>query len=465
MRLNVLQKFTLLSIAVTIVIVVGLGFLVSALLTRWLLANEIEVTADALATITRIDLPPDTFIRAIRERDTERFDYLWRHVSQMPDVLRVKIYDGVGRIVWSDEKLLINQIFEDNQELKEALRGKVVAEIGKAKREHEYETPLVPEEQLLEVYVPLFDTNSTVVYGVFELYKRPVGFFRKKHQLQAIVLLSGLGGGIILFLSLFGLFRNSLREQMRLQEIEAQYAEVEFELNLAGEIQRGLLPAELPEIPAFDVAAFHQPTREVGGDYYDVFPGEDGSFLLAVADSEGRSIPAALLMVETWSVLAAEAPGARSVSATVAAVNRFLAATNETPRLVTMFLARLEPTERVLTYSSAGHCPALRVRGSEATRLGEGGPPMGIAEQATYEEGSIKLAPGDVVLIYTDGVTESQGADGELFGTQRLQDLLCAVTPGQAAKDVIDRVCEGLAEFTGEAALVDDTTIVCLVAR
>ena len=465
MRLNVLQKFTLLSVVVTIVIVVGLDLLVSDLLTRWLLAHEVEITAEALRTVTRIDLPPETFARAVKERDAERFDVLWQHLSQLPDVLRVKIYDATGRIVWSDEELLIDQVYEDNHELEEALAGKVVAEMGKTKAEHEYETPLSPEEELMEVYVPLLDDGNGEVYGVFELYKRPVGFFRNRGQLQAIVWVSGLGGGLILFLSLFGLFRSSLREQMRLQEIEAQYAQVEFELNLAGEIQRGLLPTALPEVPGFDVAAFHQPTREVGGDYYDVFPVEDDSFLLALADSEGHGIPAALLMVETWSVVAAQASAAQGVGAMVGAVNQFLAATNETPRLVTMFLALLRPQERHLTYSSAGHCPALLARDGQATSLGEGGPPMGVADQAEYEEGSVTLEPGDVLLVYTDGVTESARADGEMFGAQRLQELLTATAPGLAAKDVIDCVRKELVEFTGETALADDTTIVCLVAR
>ena len=107
MKLNVLQRFTLLSVAATAVIVVGLGLLVPTLLTRWLLDHEVQLTADALRTVADIDLSPDAFARAVREGDTTAFETVWRHFEPVPDILRVKVYGTDGRIVWSDEPLLI----------------------------------------------------------------------------------------------------------------------------------------------------------------------------------------------------------------------------------------------------------------------------------------------------------------------------------------------------------------------
>ena len=463
MRLNVLQKFTALSIIVTVVIMLALGVLVSTLLTRWLLAHEVRITAEALRAVTSIDLPPETFARAVRERDAGVFEYIWRHLEHMPEVLRVKIYDAEGRIVWSDEGLLIGKLYEDNEELDEALAGEVVAEMGKSKTEHELETPLAPEKQLLEVYVPLVNEKDGSVYGVFELYKHPKSFFRAKGRLLTIVWGMGLLGGLALFLSLFGVFRSSLKEQMRLQEVERHYDEIEFELKVAAEIQKGLLPARLPEVPGLSMAALHRPAREIGGDFYDVFVGEDAAPLVVVADSEGKSIPGALLMVETRSALAAHAHGRQSVREIVSAVNRALARDERAPRIATMFLARFDPVGRTLRYCSAGHCPGLLVRNGEAQLLGVGGIPLGIAGEADYEEGLVRLVTGDVVLIYTDGVTEATNAAGEMFGRQRLQELLCDGATGKTAEETVQTIQTALASFTASQPLADDTTMVCLV--
>jgi serine phosphatase RsbU (regulator of sigma subunit) len=463
MKLNILQKFTVLSIVVTVAIVVVLGVLVSTLLNRWLLAHEVRITAEALRAVTMIDLPPQTFVRARGEKDARVFKYIWSHLQHIPDVLRVKIYDTQGRIVWSDEEQLIGKVFTDNEELNEALKGEIVAEMGKQKTEHELETPLAPESQLLEIYVPLVSEMTGTVYGVFELYKHPASFFRSKRRLLAIVWGAGVGGGLVLFLSLFGLFRSSLREQTRLQRVERQYDEIEFELEVAAEIQRGLLPGRLPEVPGLAVAAVHQPAREIGGDFYDAFVDDDGALLIVVADGEGKSIPGALLMVETRSVLATEAHAARGVREIAQAVNRTLATEERAAKMVTMFLAKLDPVGKKLSYCSAGHCPGLLVRNGEAMQLDVGGVPLGVTEDADYEEGAAELAAGDVVLMYTDGVTEAANAEGQLFGRRRLQELLCSWATGKSPDDILQEVSAALVAFTGGRPPSDDTTMVCVV--
>ncbi len=226
MRLNVVQKFTLLSIAATVVIAVSLSLLVTTFQTRWLLANEVRLTAQAVRMMTRVELPPETFARAVREGDVAAFENLWRHFQQLPETVRLKIYDPAGRIVWSDEAKLIGEFFADNEELEESLAGRVVAEMGKIKSEHVHETPLTPEEELLEVYVPIFDGDGGTVYSVFELYKHPRSFFRSRRVLLSTVWCAGIVGGLALFLSLYGLFHRSLREQVRLQHVEQELHDV-----------------------------------------------------------------------------------------------------------------------------------------------------------------------------------------------------------------------------------------------
>lgn len=462
--MNVLQKFTILSVVVTVVIVGGLGLLVSGLLRTWLLASEVRVTSEALRMVTATDLPPAVFRAAVREHSNDVFEYVWKHLRGMHEVIRMKVYDTDGRIVWSDEEQLIGEIYEDNEELKEALTGEVVAEMGKAKAEHEYETSLAPEAQLMEVYVPLKDENDGSVYGVFELYKHPRGFVRSRRHMLAIVGTAGLGGGVLLFLSLFGLFRASLREQIRLQEVERQYAEIEFELKVAADIQKSLLPSQVPAVPGCSLAAMHRPARLIGGDFYDFVVAADGTLLLAVADGEGKGIPGSLLMVETHSLLQSQSEGTDPVSDIARSVNRFLAHRGSRG-LVTMFLARLDPVKRVLYYCSAGHCPGLLLRGGEVRRLEAGGIPLGITAEVDYEEATVSLQSGDVVFIHTDGVTEAVGQGGSLFGGERLQAALKRAADGKAAGQVLGVVMEVLADFTDGAELQDDTTAVCLVVQ
>jgi len=461
-KLNIVQRFTLLSIVATVVVTVLLSGLVSNVLVHWLLQNEGKITAEAIRTITSIDLPSRAFGNAVRRQDDLLFDYIWHHIQALPETFRVKFYDVDGRIVWSDEPQLIGKTYEDNEELAEALLGSVEVEIGEPKSEHEFEKPLVPEGELLEIYVPLTSGETGTVYAVVEVYKHPESFLRSKRELTGTVWRGSVGGGLILFLSLFGLFRGALREQIRLERIERRYAEIGVELRVAGEIQRRLLPRELPEVPGVNVAVWHVPCREIGGDYYDVFTTHDGDLVLAVADSEGKGIPGALVMVETRQLLRVRADADAGVADTVRAVNETLAGATGPARIVTMFVSKLNPRSRTLTYCNAGHCPALLLRDGQVTRLDVGGIPAGVMTPVAYESGEVRLADDDVVLLHTDGVTEAFNAKGDLFGTERLVGILHRAGDDDTAVSIIERINAAVAEFAAGEPATDDTTLVCL---
>lgn len=461
MKLNVLQKFTLLSIGATVVIVVGLSVLVSSLLTRWLFDHEAAITSQALRTVTAVDLPPTVFRRAVREQDTRVFEYIWQHLHRIPDAFRIKFYDSTGKVVWSDEPRLIGKTYEGNEELEKALAGRVVVEMGLLKEEHEFEKLVAPEQEILEIYVPLIGDRDQR-YGVVELYKYPISFLRSRRTLLVIVWGGGVASGLVLYLSLFGLFRGALREQMRLEKVERRYDEVEVELKVAGTIQKRLLPAELPEVPGFDIAARHEPSRLIGGDYYDAFWAKDGTLILAVADSEGKGIPGALMMVETRQLLRASADATTCACTTVEALNESLSADKGPARLVTMFLARLDPATKMLRYCSAGHCPGLLARDGQVTRLDVGGMPLGVVATAGYEEGVCRLAAGDVVLLYTDGITEAANSEGQMFGMERLQGTLHRLAGLGSAAAVLQGVNAAVAGFIGGRPLADDVTVMCV---
>lgn len=460
--MNILQKFTLLSICTSIAIVIGLSLLVSNVVTTGMLRDEGNLTAEALRIVTSIDLTPSGFDAAAAAGDGGTFSYIWQHLQQIPGVFRIKFYDATGRIVWSDEAALIGKTYADNDDLDEALKGYIKVEMGEVKAEHEYETELFPEGEMLEIYVPLL-TPDGGVYGIAEIYKHPERFFAHRRFVLKTVWTAGIGGGALLFVVLFGLFRGALAEQIRLQRVAAEYAAFELELAVAGRIQHRLVPKSLPEAAGCSISALHEMSRQVGGDYYDAFSAEDGGIWLAVADAEGKGIPGALMVVEVRHHLRAQAGIAAEARDAVAAVNAALVGDVSPDRMVTLFLARLDAASRTLTYCNAGHCPGLLVRDGEVSELDVGGVPVGVTDSAVYEQGTAALQAGDVVVLYTDGITEATGPSGEQFGPGRLKETVAAAADSRDPRAVVQAVRDSVRRFTVDAPPEDDTTIVCVV--
>ena len=190
-----------------------------------------------------------------------------------------------------------------------------------------------------------------------------------------------------------------------------------------GEIQRSLLPASLPEIPGFEMSPYYQPSGHASGDYYDVVPLIDDQWGFVMADVSGHGIPAAVIMTVLRTLIHAELPSNRDKSAGefLEHVNRVMCETYlRDSRFVTVWAAVLNPVSRRLTYASAGHNPPRLLRGGNVLSLDAvGGLPFGFDPGTTYEDAGITLEPEDLLVIYTDGITEAmrEGINGlELFG-------------------------------------------------
>ena len=191
----------------------------------------------------------------------------------------------------------------------------------------------------------------------------------------------------------------------------------------AREIQRGLLPEALPEVPAWDLAAACIPAAAVGGDLYDVFTLEAGSLAFMIADVAGKGVPAALLASAVQaSVRGAATPG-RSPSEVCAEVNRSLCGHIPANRFVTLFFGVLDTGTGAFVYANAGHNPPL-VAAGDVLRLGCGGVMLGIDREARWRDQSVSMLPGDALLLYTDGLTETRSDAGEEYGDERLADAL-----------------------------------------
>jgi phosphoserine phosphatase RsbU/P len=236
------------------------------------------------------------------------------------------------------------------------------------------------------------------------------------------------------------------------------------DLEIAREIQRWLVPREAPEVGAMDIAFATQPAKTVGGDYYDAFVrAGNGRLLVVAADVAGKSIPAAMLMATFQASLRALAASRDSLAELVADLNQTVCATSYNGRFTTAFLAEFSPEASELRYVCAGHNPAIiRRANGECEKLEVASLPFGIRAEEHYEAVSARLGPDDLLVIYTDGVTDARNTKRVEFGEERLLELLQAATPLNAAA-LVSEVMVRVNRFIGSAAQHDDIT--CLVLR
>ncbi len=251
-------------------------------------------------------------------------------------------------------------------------------------------------------------------------------------------------------------------ENVSLLEAQSEQKRLANELAVASEIQLRLHPAIPPPIPNYDLIGMSFPCYEVGGDYYDFIEKSDGRYVIALGDVSGKGTGAALLMSSVHAAVRAHTRTRLSASEIVSEINQYIYDNTPANRYVTLFYSELDPRSQQLTYINAGHNPALLVRASgDVTRLDIGGFPVGITQFGDYREGWVELEPGDVLVIYSDGVTESLDESGEEFGEARLIEI-AQKNRGRTAAGLRDRIDEALTRFVGKASSVDDLTLVIL---
>jgi phosphoserine phosphatase RsbU/P len=254
--------------------------------------------------------------------------------------------------------------------------------------------------------------------------------------------------------------------------LEEAVAELDRERQAVGEIQRSLLPASMPDIPGFELSPYYRPSEHASGDYYDVVPLVDDQWGFVMADVSGHGTPAAVIMAVMRTLIHAELPSNRDKSAGefLEHVNRVMSETYlQNGLFVTVWAAVLDPVSRRLTYASAGHNPPRLLRGGCVSALDTvSGLPLGIDPAATYQENGVTLQSDDLVVIYTDGITEAMHSSiesRELFGTKRLDRVLSECRNSDPPMDCMDRVMQAIAAFTNDAPPTDDRTMLILRAH
>jgi sigma-B regulation protein RsbU (phosphoserine phosphatase) len=255
-----------------------------------------------------------------------------------------------------------------------------------------------------------------------------------------------------------------------LDDLSAEEARsLELELELAKSVQQSLMPQEVPETPGLEVAAFSRPAQIIGGDYFDFFQFQDGAYGLAIADVAGHGISASLHVASVQTLLRALVAGGGSPADVASRMQHLLIHNVRFSTFVTLFLGAYDPVGHVFTYCNAGHNPPLVIRdggngrGESLSWLWPTGVAIGLAEEFAFQDGAIHLKPGDLLVLYTDGITEALGSEGQAFGREELAEVVRR-EQNSSPKDLIGSIREELEAFTkGQPAADDTTLIVCRV--
>ena len=249
-------------------------------------------------------------------------------------------------------------------------------------------------------------------------------------------------------------------ENARLTEEQIERERLEREQQVASEIQQRFLPSKAPQVTGYELQGISFPCYEIGGDYYDFIEREGGNLIVALGDVSGKGTAAALLMSSLHAAVHAQADANDSIVKTIAAVNRYLVESIPPNRFVTLFYAELDPKSGALAFLNAGHNPPLIVHaGGTMEQLASGGLPLGILADADFREGRTKLYPGDVLVIYSDGVSEAVNPNGEEFGATRLYEVV-ARNLDTSASGIRDRIESALTKFCQGTPAADDITLV-----
>ncbi len=239
---------------------------------------------------------------------------------------------------------------------------------------------------------------------------------------------------------------------------------LEKELAIARDIQLSFLPKRAPDVPHFDIAGTTQPHDEVGGDYYDFIPVSETRLGLAIADVSGKGIPAALIMAGFRMSLLAEIRNEFAIRAVMRKVNSLVYESTDGGKFVTALYGVLDYKNRMLIFSNAGHNPPiLWHRDGSIEYLTEGGVALGVLPDARYEERPMALRSGDVLVMYTDGVSEAESPSLEQFGTQRIERCIARLAD-RSAQEVLDGIVAEVIEWSGERGPNDDLTLLVLKA-
>ncbi len=295
---------------------------------------------------------------------------------------------------------------------------------------------------IVSAYGDMQNIRTAMNRGAFDFVTKPIDFNDLKITIDKT-------------LGHLALLREALETRDRLVALQN-------ELDVARRMQQSILPTVFPKTPGYEVFGNMESAREVGGDFFDVINLEGGRIGLTIADVSGKGVPAALFMMSSRTLMKGSAIGLPEPADVLEEVNGLLEADNEAAMFVTLFYAVLDPASDLLQYANGGHNPPLIVHpgGSSTLLPTTGGVALGVVAGLSYRQETTTLEPGDIAVLYTDGVTEAMNARDEEFGVERLQAVFAERRP-QTAREVSETIFDAVRAFVGSTPQSDDIT--CLI--
>ncbi len=297
---------------------------------------------------------------------------------------------------------------------------------------------------MVSAYGDMENIRTAMNHGAFDFVTKPIDFTDLKTTIERTI-------------ENLTLWRNALSARDKLVALQN-------ELDVARKMQQDILPKSFPDSEVFDLHASMLPALSVGGDFFDVYEFDDGRVGVAIADVSGKGVPAAMFMMASRTLLKACAAISTSPATVVEQVNTMLSDENDAMTFVTLLYGIYDPRTKEFMYANGGHNPPVIVKPNMTTELLEstGGVALGVMQDFKYQENTVALEPGSMIVFYTDGVVEAEREDKELFEMDRFCQILQSNT-FKDAEEVTNEVFSKVKEFAGGNPQSDDIT--CLVLR
>jgi sigma-B regulation protein RsbU (phosphoserine phosphatase) len=319
------------------------------------------------------------------------------------------------------------------------------------------EPVIVPDVRRDSRYVQAREETRSELAAPLLLEGRTIGVFNLESNLE-----DAYHEGHLDLLSAFAAQAAVAIERARLTRELLERRHLEKELTIARDIQLSFLPKSNPILPGFEIAGTSRPHDQVGGDYYDFIRVSESRLGIAIADVAGKGIPAALLMAGFRMSLLAEIRNEFAIRAVMRKVNSLVYESTDRHVFVTAFYGLLDSRNRGLTFSNAGHNPPILHRADGTIiPLVDGGVALGVLPDAQYEDRPIAIRPGDVLVFYTDGISEAESPTGEQFGTSRIEQRIAELA-GRSAQEILDGIISTVLQWCGTRGPNDDLTVVVL---